>query len=376
MNMHQIIKAAFFTPMRKGYWGAPIFFWGRPGVAKTQMIQEFAKSLNIHCEHLTPGERGEGAFGVTPVPSEDMSVMTYPAPEWTRNLLQDGEEVGIVFVDEANTAPPALQPALLGMIQERRIGGHQCGPRVRLFGAGNPTEMSAGGWEFAPPVNNRFGHVEWSNPTLDSWVDWLEGTNQVLKTTDLRSHEQHVMDNWKTFYQEACRDVSAFLRSRPSLLFNQTDDRAWCSPRTWDMGISILASSRLHNLDVDHQRLLLGAFVGKGAAGEFGVWLEECDLPDCMAVLTGKEKWKPDSKRPDITDAVLTGCTNLVLDMERSQAESMSKKLWSIMEGVKDLDVVFRPVKRLVEENLHFTGGKAAKKVLDKLSGMLEVAGL
>jgi hypothetical protein len=77
-------------------------------------------------ELLSPGERGEGAFGVTPIPGIGQTggmVLSYPMPDWTEKFA-DG--VGIVFVDEISSSPPSIQPYLLGLLQERRIGsaGH------------------------------------------------------------------------------------------------------------------------------------------------------------------------------------------------------------------------------------------------------------
>src|SRR3990167_2421323 len=125
-TMQRIIEAALFTPLRNGRWGLPIVFWGPPGVGKTEQIRAVCRRYGLYCEHLAPGERGEGAFGVTPVPEglNGHMVLRYPPPEWVMSMRQvDNTEAGVVFLDEINTAAPALQPALLGCIQERRVGG-------------------------------------------------------------------------------------------------------------------------------------------------------------------------------------------------------------------------------------------------------------
>ncbi len=97
---------------------------GPPGIGKSQRVKKLGAELfgDGMTEVLSPGERGEGAFGVVPVPNGD-GYLHYPAPDWVKRFAESGR--GLVFVDEINTAPPALQPALLGLILDGRIGGCQ-----------------------------------------------------------------------------------------------------------------------------------------------------------------------------------------------------------------------------------------------------------
>jgi len=52
---------------------------GAPGIGKSQRVKALATSLGWDCEVLSPGERGEGAFGVVPVPNGD-GYLLYPGP--------------------------------------------------------------------------------------------------------------------------------------------------------------------------------------------------------------------------------------------------------------------------------------------------------
>ena len=99
---HRILHAAMFCPTPEGFFGLPILLWGPPGIGKTGMIRAFARSTGLPYERLSPAERGEGQFGVVPVPGED-GRLHYPPPDWSQKF----ERGGILFVDEINTAPPA-----------------------------------------------------------------------------------------------------------------------------------------------------------------------------------------------------------------------------------------------------------------------------
>src|SRR5258706_13170330 len=95
-----LLRAALFTPGPNRMWGLPILLWGAPGVAKTALIRQLSDEYSMPLEVLSPACRGEGAFGVTPVPVDGR--MTYPRPDWTDRFEQTGRGIG--FIDEINLA--------------------------------------------------------------------------------------------------------------------------------------------------------------------------------------------------------------------------------------------------------------------------------
>lgn len=380
-----ILHAAFFTPLLDGTWGLPLLLWGPPGVAKTAMVRQLAKAYGLHCEHLTPGERGEGAFGVTPVPVENGhgTVLEYPPPEWVRALITDDEEeAGIVFLDEINTAPPALQPALLGAVQERRIGGHKFGPRVRVLGAANPIGHAAGGWDLAAPVANRLGHVDWPCPDADVWGTWLLAGQEDLAPIDAAQEETRVRYAWPNAFAKACGLAAAFVRRRPELLHRMPSDgdpgqsRAWPSPRTWEYAARARAAAEIHGLNAIDADEFVTAFLGTGAAGEWATWIEQADLPEPSKVLDGETKWAHDPQRLDRTEAVLSSCAALVAPSEAFKRKDRSDKLWEILGDVMAdaKDICVPAMRSLIQAGLQ--RGKTARPVLAKMHSVVDAAGL
>jgi len=379
-----IMKAALFTPLSDGRWGLPLILWGPPGIAKTATARLMAKIWQFHCEALAPGERGEGAFGVTPVPVENGhgTVLDYPPPEWVRSLrLEDDSEAGVVFLDELNTAPPALSPALLGAIQERRIGGHCFGPRVRVIGAANPVGHAAGGWDLAAPVANRLGHIDWPAPEPDEWGTWLVGgENESVEVRDPLAEEARVLKAWSGAFAKAAGLAAAFVRRRPELLHKMPPDgdpaqsRAWPSPRTWEYAVRARASAEVHGLSDVEQEELIAAFIGSAAAGEWCVWIDEADLPEPADVLDGKTKWKHDPMRLDRTAAVLSSCAALVAPAKAEKRKARAEAMWKLMgEIMKDAkDVVVPAMKSMVQAGLHRS--KEATPVLAKMHSVVSAA--
>lgn len=381
-----IIQAAFFTPMSKGEWGLPLILWGEPGTTKTANIKAMCARFGFHCEHLAPGERGDGAFGVTPVPTTTPhgTVLSYPPPDWSLKLRgEDGEESGVVFFDEINTAPPALKPALLGGVQERRVGGHTFGKRVRVIGAANPVEQSAGGYDLTAPEANRNGHIDWHKPDIEDWASWLlsgGSSGEAEKVQDAKKEEARVMKLWPEAFAKASGVVSAFLRARSDLLHKMPPandpkaSRAWPSARTWEYATRALASSFVHGLVTIERDEFLAAFVGSGPAGELATFLEENDLPEPAKLLDGEIEFSHDPERLDRTVVVLNACAALVTPKDAAKRNDRGEALWKLIGAVAEdaKDVVVPSMTSLVTAQLKTA---SSKPIMARLHSVVTTAG-
>jgi MoxR-like ATPase len=406
-----ILKADLFTPFR-GRWGVPLLFWGMPGVAKTAVIEEITAKFNMICETLSPSERGEGAFGVIPVPvtrKDGTTILTYPAPDWVEKFMTAGR--GVVFVDEATSTPPALQAPLMGLIHARRIGGVTFGPGVRVVAAANPPEFAAGGYDLAPPLANRFGHLDWTPPTEDEHIQFMlrgsSGTARLAQhlnemaedlgedapadaeaemTYDAEAEERRVLKAWPEAWAVAVGLETAFIRRRPGLKNKLADKkvdatslgRAYPSDRTWDLATHAYASAIVHNLSEAEHETFVEAFIGAGVAGEWFTFIREQNLPDPAKLLDGKEKFKHDSTRIDRTVAVLQSCVALIAPKGAAKRSERSSALWSILEKMTedkaDLDIIVPTVHALIDSELHAM--KDAAKTLAKINPILKKAGI
>lgn len=380
-----ILKAAIFTPLRGGRWGLPLLCWGEPGVAKTAVIEEICARYGLPCETLSPSERGEGAFGVVPVPhgTGDDMVLRYPRPDWTNKFAADGR--GVVFVDEVTSTPPALQAALMGLLLARRVGGHELPKGVRVLGAANPPEVAAGGYDLAAPVANRVGHMQWERPDIDAHCAFMlrgEDGNDELEVTDAVDEERRVLKEWPTNWAMAVGLENAFLRARPShknkcpKAEDVAASLAWPSDRSWEAATRAYASGKVHGLSVTAAEVFVEAFVGGAVASEFFAFIAEQDLPNPADLLDGKVTFTHSKTRLDRTMAVLSSCAALVSPNAAAKRKDRAGAMWKILDEMTaakfDLDIAVPSVTALIDASLHVM--PEASKMLARLQPVLKAA--
>lgn len=376
---HAILKAALFCPSPEGFWGLPLLAWGEPGTGKTAMIKTVTKALGLYCYRISPAERGEGQFGVCPVPGAD-GMLHYPPPVWAKLL----EGRSLLFVDEIGSAPPALQAPLLGLVQLRTLGDHQFGAGVRVIGAANEVADAAGGCDLAPALCNRFGHFDFEGLDTTDWTTGLLGsfkTPESAAPLDAAKLEEHVMAEWSGADAYARGMIAGFITRRPELLHQRPKRgaagfRTWPSRRSVEYACVALASSRVHRLSEMDTDTLMASFVGLPWVSEFRAWTALQDLPDPAAVLDGTVKFEHDEHRLDRTLAVLGACAALVIPEKAHNRQARAGAAWQLIGTViKDAaDCVVSPARAMLKAGLIVP--KVSGAVLAKLQPILVAAGI
>lgn len=339
------------------------------------------------CEDRPQGASGRGDTPPeTDNPHQIVEIVAVESLAFGDDVWDLSVEVGHNFYANGilthNTAPPALQPALLGAIQERRIGGHTFGPRVRMIGAANPVGHAAGGWDLAAPVANRLGHIDWPSPEVDEWGAWMMGGAEDVIGMDSSAEERRVMAAWPEAFAKATGLATAFVRRRPELLHKMPADgspeqsRAWPSPRSWEYATRARAAAEIHSLSPVETDEFVTAFIGAGPAGEWGQWIDEADLPEPALVLDGKQKFEHNPERLDRTMAVLSSCAALVAPAKAAKRKDRSKALWGILAGVMDdaKDIVVPAMQAMVRAGLQKQ--TEARPVLAKMHSVVSAAGM
>lgn len=275
----------------------PILLLGEPGIGKTKAVEGIAREQNRPLVTVLASIREPSDFSGLPVVTKDGGVKL-AAPMWADELGENG----ILFLDEMNTAPPAVQAALLRVALDKVVGEKRLSRGVRVVAAINPQEYAANGFDLAPPLANRFMHIsfqlkpdEWANNFPEYW-----GFPPVITGVDPQT------------WGEKRGLIAAFISTRPTMLlqFPKEESRrcgAWASPRTWDFASRVLAVSS------DPDDILLGftGTIGEGAAMEFNTWLRNLDLPNPEDVIKNCKKFEV-PKRADKVFAILSGVISAI----------------------------------------------------------------
>jgi MoxR-like ATPase len=373
-----MLHAALFCLRPEGRWGLPLLIWGDPGRGKTAMIAAVMRALiGFEFFRVSPAERGEGQFGVVPVPGAD-GLLHYPPPDWTARLDQGGA----LFIDEVNTAGPALQAPLLGAVQLGVIGSHTLAMRVRILAAANETADAAGGWDLARSLDNRFGHVQYDGMPHDKWtLGFVTGFGRDdVPAIDAAAEEARVLAEWPAADGWARGMISGFLTRREEVRHKKPAKgdsvKAWPSDRTWEYAAAALAAARIHGLDEIETDGLMAAFVGWAAVSEFATWRHDADLPNPADYLDGRVAFEHDGRRLDRTMAFLSACAAVVRPKTAERRLERAAVCWTLVTAVSEHSASAALPAAVMLSKGGLLNVKEARPALIKLHPVLEAAGL
>ncbi len=239
--------------------------WGPPGIGKSSIVAQIARQqkmgfIDIRLSQLAPTDlRG------LPVAQDGISKW-YP-PEF---LPTEGK--GILFLDELNMAPPAMQGMAQQLILDRKVGNYTVPPNWFVWAAGNRKEDRAAVFDMPTPLANRFLHLK-VEPDFDSFKEYAIAS---------QLHEQ----------------IIAFLSYRPTLLHKLDPQQpAWPSPRSWEM------ASKLHSVALDATPA-----IGEETTAEFKAYIAVYkSLPQLEVILAGEGDAIPFPSEPSVRYATTVG---------------------------------------------------------------------
>ena len=289
--------------------GIPTILWGGPGEGKTSVVTATAEALGLHLEVVLASVREPTDFAGLPVVNNGR--VSLAPPDWAQRMVEAGAKGTrpAVFFDEVSCAAPATQAALLRVCCDRVVGDLALPKDTVILAAANPANVAADGWELAPPMANRFCHLDWRLPADVVATGFLEGWPEPRVPTlpaEMGSH-----------HAQARAAVSSYLRVRPTDVSVMPKDpvqagRAFPTPRTWDYAAQLMAVCAASGVSEEVRRVAVGGVLGDACALQFLTYLSELDLPDPEEVLAAPEKFTL-PERGDRAYAVLTSVVAAVL---------------------------------------------------------------
>ena len=377
MNLSEILDSALRTQ-------TPLLLWGPPGIGKSASIRKWAMDRSLSCWVVIASLRDPSDFGGLPIVSHSGSngdgygesnigngpVVSFAPP---RFAVEASKEGGLIFLDELTTAPPAVQAALLRAVLDKAFGDLALDPsKVAIVAAANPPEDAACGWDLAPPLANRFLHIDYKVNVQE----WLEGFPGYWGSPPELSYGIQTLSrrNWSNVRAT----VAGFIRSRPNLLLqipkNESQrGKAWPSPRTWDFFSRMFAVGREKGIGEDGFLSVGAGCVGEGAAHEFMIWHRQMDLPDPEELLEKPIKYRH-PKRGDQAYAVLSAVVQAAME---NLTELRWLNAWKILAKAADKgspDVAAAPARNLARA--YEPTFPMPEKELEAFGPLLRAAGL
>lgn len=241
----------------------PVMLHSGPGIGKSEVISQIAEEMGGCMVDLRMGTLDISDIRGIPYFDKNSNVMRWAPPEeLPTEEFASQYPIVILFLDELNTAAPAVQASGYQLILNRRVGTYTLPKNVVIVAAGNRESDKGVTYRMPSPLANRFVHLE-LRVDYDSWLEWAVNN---------RIHKDVI--GFVTFSKDSLYDFNPMSASR-----------AFATPRTWTFVSELLDDST----DVGILTELIAGTIGEGLALKFMTHRKIANqLPNPSDILAGK----------------------------------------------------------------------------------------
>jgi hypothetical protein len=240
----------------------PVFLWGPPGIGKSDIVKQIGDDAGREVVDVRLALWEPTDIKGIPYYNAEQGKMVWAPPA---ELPTDPESTAIIFLDELNSAPPAVQAAAYQLVLNRRVGTYSLPKGVDIIAAGNREGDRGVTYRMPSPLANRFIHLE-AKVDFDDFQDWAT-LNKV--------HPEVV--GYVGFAKQDLYDFDP-----------KGSSKAFATPRSW-----VFVSDLLKDDDTDQDTLhnLIAGAIGDGLSVKFMAHRKIAGkLPKAEDILDGKVK--------------------------------------------------------------------------------------
>ncbi len=268
----------------------PVFIWGPPGIGKSSIVKQIAASQELEFIDLRLSLLDPTDLKGIPFFNAETNEGVWAKPSFLPSVP---DSKGILFLDEINTAPPAVQASAYQLILDRKVGEYELPKGWSIIAAGNRENDRGVVYKMPPPLANRFVHFE-MEVDFDDWKAWA-------------------------YASKIESAIIAYLAYDKSMLFTfdaSSNEKSFATPRSWEYVDSIVKSGIEADLILDS---ISGAVGREAAIGYLSFKKVMKDLPDLNTILDGTltELEEEDSK---VMMALAIGLVNALLENQSEEA--------------------------------------------------------
>lgn len=245
----------------------PMFLWGPPGIGKSEVVQDITNELGGLMIDLRMAQMEPTDLRGIPFYNKDNGRMDWAPPvDLPDSELASQYPLIVLFLDEMNSAAPAVQAAGYQLVLNRRVGKYVLPDNVVIVAAGNRESDKGVTYRMPMPLANRFLHIE-MRADFASWQNWAVNKN---------IHKDVV--GYLSFAKNDLNDFDS-----------RSSSRAFATPRTWTFVSELLDDE--DDMDNDTLFTLISGAVGEGLAVKFMAHRKvSSKMPNPSDILSGKVK--------------------------------------------------------------------------------------
>jgi len=224
----------------------PSFLWGPPGIGKSSIVKKLADDKSLEFIDLR----------LSLMDKIDLNEVSFP---------KEGE--GILFLDELDFAPAAVQTSAYRLILGRTLGEYRLPKGWSIVAAGDSKTDKETVYKMPVSLANHFVHLEMEVDAKE-WKDWA-------------------------FSAGIDERIIAYIAYKNEDLFSfdpNLDEKSFSTPRSWELVSRILQSGMDESLLLD----VISGVIGKNSAVSFLSFTEAAKkLPDIEAIIQKGEADHP-----------------------------------------------------------------------------------
>ena len=302
---------------------------GSPGTGKSQIIHQIAKNYGLKVIDLRLSQCDPtdllGFPNIVGNRAGYVPMVTFPIEG---DALPEGHNGWLLFLDEFNSAPLAVQAAAYKLVLDRMVGQYHLHKNVAIVCAGNKETDNAIVQPMSTALQSRLAHLELVVDAQE-WVNWA-AESQI-------DHR-----------------ITSFINFKPGSLYTFSPDhtdKTYAAPRTWEFAHRVLQVVDIGETDC---LPMLAGTISEGVAREFiGFCKIFKDLPQIQSIIASPSAIAVPSE-PSVLYAI-TGAIahNATLD-----------NFGKLMQFVERMPLEFQVVclKETIRRNKAMTGHPSVQK--------------
>jgi hypothetical protein len=166
----------------------PVLLRGRHGIGKSQVVYQYAESVDLPVVERRASQMTEG--DLIGLPSVDGGRTNWNPPNWFKTAC---EQPVVLFLDEVDRATIEVRQGIFELTDSRKLNGHSLHEDTLIFAAINGGEHGAQYQvgDMDPAELDRWTVFD-VEPSVEDWLDWATDNVSTMVWDFVNQNRQHL----------------------------------------------------------------------------------------------------------------------------------------------------------------------------------------